>query len=285
MAVYRRSYTAYSGLLTPSWSRCFVLFRYARKSVFHSKLLTAFFAVCFFFPLLCLLTIYLMHNLSFLERVGNIGPIFAIDNKFFFYFLNVQGVLAFLLTAFVGPGLISGDLANGALPLYFCRPFSRVEYVLGKSSVLAILLSEITWIPGLILFVVQASLSGSHWTWDHLWIVRSLLVSSVVWIIVLALLAMTFSAWVKWRLVAGALMLAMMFFGVGFAQVVNHVLDTNFGFFFDVAYLITTIEKAAFQFGDESAISVTSACLALLVYGSVCLWLLMKKVRPYEVVR
>ena len=285
MAVYRRSYTAYSGLLTPAWSRCFVLFRYARKSVFHSKLLTAFFAICFFFPLLCLLTIYLMHNLSFLERVGNIGPIFAIDNKFFFYFLNVQGVLAFLLTAFVGPGLISGDLANGALPLYFCRPFSRVEYVLGKSSVLAILLSEITWIPGLILFVVQASLSGSHWTWDHLWIVRSLLVSSVVWIIVLALLAMTFSAWVKWRLVAGALMLAMMFFGVGFAQVVNHVLDTNFGFFFDVAYLITTIEKAAFQFGDESAISVTSACLALLVYGSVCLWLLMKKVRPYEVVR
>jgi ABC-2 type transport system permease protein len=285
MAVYRRNYTAYSGLLTPAWSRCLVLFRYARKSVFHSKLLTALFVFCFFFPLLCLLTIYLIHNLSFLQRVGNIGPIFAIDNKFFFYFVNVQGVLAFLLTAFVGPGLISGDLANGALPLYFCRPFSRVEYVLGKSSVLAILLSEITWIPGCLLFLVQASLAGPRWTWDHLWILGSLILSSLIWITILSLLAMTFSAWVKWRIVAGALMLAMMFFGVGFAQVVNHVLDTDFGFFFNVGYLMTTIEKAVFQFGEESRISVTSACIALLAYGSICVWLLMRKVRAYEVVR
>src|SRR6266852_1287555 len=70
-------------------------------------------------------------------------------------FVSVQGVFAFLLTAFTGPGLISPDLANGALPLYFCRPFSRAEYVIGKSSVLAILLSQITWVPGLVLFAVQ----------------------------------------------------------------------------------------------------------------------------------
>jgi len=285
MAVYRRNYKSYSGVLTPAWSRCLVLFRYARKSVFHSKLLTAFFVLCFFFPVLCLLIIYLMHNLSFLERVGNIGPFFAIDNKFFFYFVNVQGAFAFLLTAFVGPGLISGDLANGALPLYFCRPFSRAEYVLGKSSVLAILLSQITWIPGFILFIVQGSLAGPRWTWDHLWILGSLVISSLVWITILALLAMTFSAWVKWRIVAGALMLAMMFFGIGFAQVVNHVLDTDVGFFFNVGYLITTIERSLFQFDEGSRISVTSACVGLLAYSSICLWLLMRKVRAYEVVR
>lgn len=284
MAVYRRNYTAYSGNRTPGWSRFLVLFRYSRQNLFRSRFLTAMFVACFFFPVLCLLTIYLMHNVSFLERAGNIGPIFAIDNKFFFYFMNVQGALAFLLTAFAGPGLISPDLANGALPLYFCRPFSRTEYVLGKSAVLAILLSEITWIPGFILFLVQASLEGSHWTWDHFWIVGSLFISSVVWIAVLALLAMTLSAWVKWRVVAGALLLAVMFFGVGFAQAVNAVLQTEFGSFFNLGYLINTIEKALFQFGEDSRISVTGACMALLVYGALCLWLLMRKVRAYEVV-
>src|SRR6202041_492198 len=104
------------------------------------------------------------------------------DNKFFFYFVNVQGVLAFLLTAFTGPGLISPDIANGALSLYFCRSFSRVEYVLGKSSVLGILLSQVTWIPGLILFAVQAALAGRAWTWSHLWIAGSLVVSFLIWI-------------------------------------------------------------------------------------------------------
>ena len=123
--------------------------------------------VCFFYPLVCLLLIYLAHSASFLEEMRIPNGMLSIDNRFFFNFMSVQGVFAFLLTAFAGPGLISPDLANGALPLYFCRPFSRAEYVLGKSSVLAILLSQITWMPGLILFVMQASLAGPSWAWKN----------------------------------------------------------------------------------------------------------------------
>src|ERR1035438_735882 len=221
MAVYRRSYASYSGALTPSWSRCLVLFRYSRRNLFRSKFQTGLFALCFFYPVACLFAIYLAHNLSFLETFDAAhGRFVIIDNKFFFYFVNVQGVLAFLLTAFTGPGLISPDIANGALSLYFCRPFSRAEYVLGKSSVLAILLSQITWIPGLILFGMQAGLAGPSWTWTHLWIAGSLVLSSLIWIAILSLLAMALSAWVKWRIVAGALLLAVMFFGAGFAQAI-----------------------------------------------------------------
>jgi hypothetical protein len=46
-------------------------------------------------------------------------------------------MMALFLAAFVGPGQVSPDLANNALSLYLARPFSRVEYVLGKMSVLA----------------------------------------------------------------------------------------------------------------------------------------------------
>ena len=51
---------------------------------------------------------------------------------------------------------MSPDLRNNGLPLYLSRPFSRTEYVLGKMSVLLILLSAITWVPGLLLFLFQA---------------------------------------------------------------------------------------------------------------------------------
>jgi len=285
VAVYRRTYAAYSGALTPEWSRFLVLFRYARRHLFKSRLQTALFVACFFFPLACLTMIYLANNLAFLQRFGGLGQFLAIDNNFFFRFMNVQGVLAFLMTAFAGPGLISPDLANGALPLYFCRPLSRSEYVLGKASVLGILLSQITWIPGLVLLVVEAVLAGPHWTWDHMGIALALVLSSAIWITLLSLLAMALSAWVKWRIVAGALLLAVMFFGVGFGQAVNAVLRTDFGDFFNIGYLITTIERALFQTGEGSDISVVGACLALLVYCVICLALLMKKVRAYEVVR
>jgi ABC-2 type transport system permease protein len=285
VAVYRRNYKPYAGTLTPAWSRCLVLFRYSRRNLFRSKFLTALFVICFFYPVLCLMMIYLAHSASFLQEMGVPAGIVSIDNKFFFHFISVQGVFAFLLTAFAGPGLISPDLANGALPLYFCRPFSRVEYVLGKSSVLAILLSQITWVPGLILFIMQASLAGAHWAGTNLWIAGSLFVSSLLWIALLSLLAMALSAWVKWRIVAGALLLAVMFFGAGFAQAINAVMRTESGHFIDVAYLMGTVWNGLFQVDAEHAIPVAQAWIALLFYCGVCLWLLMRKVRAYEVIK
>jgi len=284
LAVYRRTYTSYTGALTPAWSRFLVLFRYSRKSLFRSKLQTALFVLCFFYPLACLLIIYLSHSLTFPANFSA-GPFVSIDNEFFYYFIVVQGALAFVLTAFTGPGLISPDLANGALPLYFCRPFSRAEYVIGKASVLAILLSQITWVPGLILFAVQASQAGAAWTWNHLWIAGSLLLSSWIWIAMLSLLAMALSAWVRWRIVAGALLLAVLFFGAGFAQAINAVMRTQSGHFLNLFYLISTVWTSLFRIdSSERAISSGEAWIALLAYCGACLALLVRKVQAYEVI-
>jgi ABC-2 type transport system permease protein len=286
MAVYRRNYGSYSGALTPAWSRCLVLFRYSRRDLFRSKFQTGLFALCFFYPVACLFAIYLAHNLSFFETFGGArGRFLIIDSRFFFYFVHVQGVLAFLLTAFTGPGLISPDIANGALPLYFCRPFSRVEYVLGKSSVLAILLSQVTWIPGLVLFAVQAALAGRAWTWDHLWIAGSLVISFLIWIAFLSLLAMALSAWVKWKIVAGALLLAALFFGAGFAQAINNVMRTQLGDFINIVYLMATVWSSLFGIEPERAMPVLQAWIALLAYCALCLVLLVRKVRAYEVIK
>lgn len=285
MAIYRRNYRAYSGPLTSTSSRWFVLFRYARRNLFGSKVQIGFFVLCFFYPFACLVMIYLAHSASFLEKVGVPSQLISIDNDFFFRFMTAQGVLAFLMTAIAGPGLVSPDLANGAMPLYFCRPLSRAEYVLGKSSALAMLLSQITWIPGIILFVIQASLAGASWTWNNLWIVLSLVISSLLWITLLCLLAMALSAWVKWRFVAGALLLAMMFFGAGFGQAINAALRTDSGYLFNVAYLMGTIWSALFQTDSVRSLNVVEAGVALSAYGTACLLLLMRKVRAYEVVR
>jgi len=285
MAVYRRSYRAYSGALTPEWSRFLVLFRYLRRNLFRSKIQTGFFVLCFFCPIVCLVMIYIAHSASFLAKLGVPSQLFSIDNVFFFRYMSVQGVLAFLMTAFTGPGLISPDLANGALPLYFCRPFSRAEYVLGKSSVLGILLSQITWIPGIILFAIQASFAGASWTWNNLWIAGSLILSSLILIAILSLLSMALSAWVKWRIVAGAMLLAVMFFGAGFAEAIKLVMRTDAGHFFDLRYLMETVWTNLFLVDNELAISAGQAWIAILVYCLFCLWLLMRKVRAYEVVR
>ena len=158
----------YQGALTPPWSRFLILPRYAAKDVFDSRLFVAFYALCFLLPFAGLLTIYLHHNLAALQFLDlplqelarrccrSTPPSSASGIEF-------QGWLCFFLALFVGPALVAPDLRNNGLPLYLSRPFSRTEYVLGKMTVLAALMSLITWVPGLLLFFFQGYLEGAGW--------------------------------------------------------------------------------------------------------------------------
>ena len=286
MAVYKRTYRGYSGVITPTWSRFLVLYRSSRSNAFRSKVQTALLVLCFFFPLLALLAIYANDHLSAFAFLGNrTGPLFAIDGKFFLIYMSVQGTLAFILTSFIGPGLVSPDLANGALTLYLCRPLSRTEYVVGKMAVLVIVLSWITWIPGLVLFFVEASLSGWQWMIDNLFIANAILLGSFIWIAVLSLLSLAISAWVKWRIAAGAMLLGTLFIGAGFGQAINAVLRTQQGYLINVAHLISLIWADLFRQEANQDFPVGEAWIALLAFLGVCLWLLMRKVRANEVVR
>ena len=285
MAVYKRSYRGHNGAITPTWSRFLVMYRFARRTLFQSRMQTAFFVLCFFYPLLCLLGVYANAHLSGFSFLGKMAqPFLAINGSFFFAYMSVQSSLALLLTAFMGPGLVSPDLANGALTLYLCRPLSRSEYILGKLLVLAITLSWITWVPGLVIFFTQAGLAGGGWLGDNAFLAAGIVVGSLIWIAVLSLLALALSAWVKWRMVAGALVLATFFLGAGFAQAVNGVLQTKQGYLLDIGNLVHTVEHGLLRDGTLTPLSATEAWIALLVFTGLCLLLLMRKVRANEVV-
>jgi ABC-2 type transport system permease protein len=285
MAVYKRSYKGYAGAYTPEWSRFRVLTRYASRGLFKSKFLTGFFVVCLFPFLITALLIYLNHNGTVLAMLKFGKNVINIDNAFFSRYLQTQIGFAFLLTAFVGPGLISPDLGNNALVLYFCRPFSRTEYVAGKLLVLVKLLSYITWVPGLILFAIESSLSGWSWMISNLYIAVAIVLSSLMMIAVLSLLALALSAWVKWKPVAGALVLGVLFLGTGFGAAVNGIMRTSEGFLFSIPTLIEIVTHALFRQAPLTDLSPLQAFVALLLIAAGCLYLLSRKIKAYEVVR
>jgi ABC-2 type transport system permease protein len=285
MAIYKRGYQAYAGPLTPAWSRFLVISRYAWRGLFRSRLLTAFFVICFFYPLGAITALYVNHSPSVLSTFHVQGSLFEVTSKFFFIFLCVQGGLAFFLATFVGPGLVSPDLANRALPLYFCRPFSRAEYVLGKMVTQFVLLSLVTWVPGILLFLVQSTLQGGGWMWSNLWIARSLVLGSVIWILLLSLLTLALSAWVKWKIAAAALMLAIVFIGAGFGKAIDTIMRTTWGAMVDIGSLITVVWCDLFKVESDVPLSPARAWIGLLVICAVCLLLLSKKLRAYEVVK
>jgi len=286
MAVHKRTYHRYAGELTPPWSRFLIISRYAFEKALSSKSFIVFFVLCFFYPLGCALALYINHNPRLLAMFET-SSFFAVDGRFFFHFANVQGMMAFILTALVGPGLVSPDLTNHGLPLYFCRPFSRAEYVLGKLFVLVSLLSLVTWIPGELLFLIQSSLAGASWMWANFWMAGSIFLGSAIEILVFSLLALALSAWIKRKLAAGAALLGVFFFGAGFGQAINAVLRTKNGSLIDLANLIAGVETQLFRQYTLKPIAIPAAWawLALLAVSVFCLLLLEKKVKAYEVVR
>lgn len=291
MAVYKSNYGRYKGELTPAWSRFLILPRYAFRDVFQSRGFIVFFTLCFAVPFAGLLMIYLHHNLAALKFLNlpleQLQQVLPINATFFLRGLEWQGSLCFLLALFVGPALISPDLRNNGLALYLSRPFTRSEYVLGKLTVLVVLLSLITWIPGLLLFLFQSYLDGAGWLGQNLRIAGAIFVGSWVWILALSLVALAISAWVKWKPVARVSLLIVFFVFSGFARALNEALDTWWGWMFSLWAAVQNIWASLFgqTLDSDLAVPIWAAWLTLAAGCSVCLWLLSRRVRAYEVVR
>ena len=304
MAVYERSFKRYAGKLTPEWSRFLIIPRHAFRDVFKSKLFTAFFVICFVPLLVEAVLIYLHHNVNALAILKvNVTELVPIDGSFFQTFVGIQGGFAFFVALLIGPPLVSRDLRNNALPLYLCRPFSRAEYVLGKMSVVLILLSAITWVPQLLLFAFQSYLEGATWFVNNLWLANAILIGSLVWILLLTLLTQAISALVKWRVIASALLLGIFFIPSVFGEVINNLFMTRWGNIVSLGALIGNVysglfgtfeqvtRRAVYFDGSVEREIVLSqpplwcSWAALFVVCAVCLALLSRKVKAYEVIK
>ena len=306
MAVYEQTYRRYAGALTPEWSRFLIIPRHAYRAVFNSKLFTAFFVVCFLPLLVEAILIYLHHNVTALLLMKvNVRELIPIDAYFFQTFIHIQGGFAFFVALLVGPPLVSRDLRNNALPLYLCRPFSRTEYVVGKMSVILILLSLVTWVPQLLLFLFQSYLEGFTWFRANLWMVNAIVLGGTIWVLLLALLSQTVSALVKWRVIASGALLGIFFIPSVFGAFINEVFRTRIGNLISLGALIKNVTSGLFgtfepvaatfrvrDFNDivTQEISIFepplwASWVVLFLICAVCLALLSWKVKAYEVVR
>ncbi len=305
MAVLERTYKRYEGTLSPEWSRFLIIPRHAVRNVFRSKLFTGFYALSFVWPLVCAILIYLHHNAEALSILRlNVVDVLPIDASFFQAFVAVQGTIGFFIAMLVGPQQVSRDLTNNALPLYLCRPFSRSEYVVGKMSIVILLLSTMTWLPGLILFLLQSYLEGWSWFSENIPIASAIFLGSLVWILLLALLTQTISAWVKWSLAARAALIGLFLIPSVFATIVNQMIETHWGNIISLNALIQNVwaglfgtfvrqasqiqERRGGQIIRETLMTeppLWASWFMLFLICALCLWLLSRKVKAYEVVK
>ena len=309
MAVYEHLYGAYEGEELSAWSRFLVIPRHALRDLFRSRLLTTIFILCFLYPLIAAILVYLRHNANAIAMLQiDVRELLPIDASFFLTFVEIQGAFSFIVAVLIAPPLISRDLANNALPLYLCRPLSRTEYVLGKLTAVVLVLSLVTWVPGILVFFFQASLAGAGWLWANLWMIGAIFTGSMLWILLLSLIALAISALVKWRVVASGAMLGLFFVPSAFGAMINEIFLTRAGNLISVWAGMINIWSGLFGLFERQSGTVRgkvttpvydnvymdialldpplwASWLVIVLICGVCVWLLSRKVRAYEVIK
>jgi len=290
MSIYKHNYSAYTGKVTPHWTRVLVLARYGFAEAWSSKITVGLFTFSLLPAIVYLVGIYLANNAlaSALILKGK-GAGLAIDAAFFLKVLEGQCWLALALTSWIAPRLITFDLADNALPILLSHPISRFSYVFGKFIALFASLSVVTWIPCLLLFVYQAYSSAQPWFAEHVGIAAGMLIGSLIWIGLLSILGLALSSWVKWRVVATGIIFAAVFVPAGVGGIVSAVMRTKWGLLLNLPVMMTELWQRLLGAPDVmhpgNALPNASIAAMLVLACLVSVMMLNARVRAREVVR
>lgn len=195
MLIHDRSYQHWNGQFKSGHVNCWIVIARTELELLAQRKFVRFIVAI---PPLIYLVIH-----GVLVYLANYFPestvLLKIDPKFFKQFLMrnpiLPGFFIALIGVFSGANLISKDLRYNALSIYLSKPIFWTDYLIGKISVIIVLLLMITGIPCLLLFIEHILLSSDlKFIMKNYWIVGSILLYSLIIIFPLSLLIITFSS-------------------------------------------------------------------------------------------
>ncbi len=262
-----------------------VLPRFAWRRLFHQRLVVLLIAVAMIWPLLCAGFIYLTNHAELLKGLDReFRSFITVNGRFFLIFMDVQAVFAIFLAALAGPGLIAPDLSNNALPLYFSRPLTRSDYVLNRFMVLFGMLSLVTWFPGLLLFGMQTGMAPGGWLRENWALGCGVVAGFAIWVVLVSIVALACSAYVRWRVVAGALVLAFFFILGGISAMINGVFRVTWGNAMNPAWAVYRVWCAMLGVDPPDGPGVAESLWVLAALSLLLVLVLFRKLRPVEVI-
>ena len=128
-------------------------------------------------------------------------------------FLDQQQTFVFFITVYVGAGLIANDRRANALQIYLSKPLTRAEYIFGKLAILMTFLAIVTWLPAIVLLVVQISFAGNFtFLANNLFLFPAITVFSFIMVTMVATAMLALSSLSNSSRYVGILYAAVIFF-------------------------------------------------------------------------
>src|SRR5919106_288155 len=154
MPIHDQGYRRYGGTRAPRGRGWIVITRAGLRTMIAKRAFLGLLLVAWFPFFVRAVQIYAATNLP---QAAFLAP----TPETFRQFLDQQQIFVFVITVYVGAGLIANDRRANALQIYLSKPLTRAEYVFGKLAILATFLLLATWVPAIVLLIVQIAFAGN----------------------------------------------------------------------------------------------------------------------------
>jgi len=289
LPIYKQSYRTYDGEVR-SHFRWWVIIKQECRVLIRTRMFVGLIILGYMHVCMRILQVVAFDTLSSSPR----SPItqmlrevamFTVNSTTFFDFLRMQSGMVFLAAILAGAGMICDDYKNNLMEVYFSKPMTWRDYVLGKTMTLVIIGLAFTAIPGVFLVLLHNMMSASLATLKETYLLPvSITVFSLALVVPCALGVLACSATSSSQRYASIAVFMVLFGDLTIGRVLPDLLHKQ-------SYAIIAFPLAINRVGEMlfstkrpmfdlswqwSAVYIGVVCV-------LCLWLICSKVRRSEI--
>jgi ABC-type transport system involved in multi-copper enzyme maturation permease subunit len=200
-------------------------------------------------------------------------------------FLEQQDFFVFVITVYVGAGLIANDRRANALQIYLSKPLMRTEYIAGKFAILFFFLCLVTLVPALLLLLLKVIFDGSFTFLSHnLFVIPAIIVGSLLQVLLATFTMLALSSLSKSARYVGILYVGITFFTTAMFGALYAITGSSRVSWIAIGANVSQVVDVIFRIKPRYATPWQVSLLVIVALIVVSISVLEKRVRGVEVV-
>jgi len=201
--------------------------------------------------------------------------------------MSLESLWTLLLAAVIGSKMIATDLNEKSYNLYFARPMSKRDYLIGKFGTVGTILSLVTIVPNLITFSLLLLLTKISSTYfiDHLWVWGAIIGYGLVVVLTFSTLSLAFSSMTARRFYAAAALVVVYLVTAIMGQIATQIFSSDYSRLIGISDDLDVVGRTAFNVADNLNLKYNwyYSLIVLAVIWVVCTFLVWFKVEKTEI--
>jgi ABC-2 type transport system permease protein len=200
-------------------------------------------------------------------------------------FLEQQDFFVFVITIYVGAGLIANDRRANALQIYLSKPLMRSEYIVGKLAVLFGFLLLVTFVPAMILVLLKVIFDGNFtFLKNNLFLLPAITIASLLQVTLASFTMLALSSLSKSARYVGILYVGITFFTSAIYGALYAITGSSRVSWISIGANVAQVVDVVFRLKPRYATPWQVSLLVIIGLVVVSISVLERRVRGVEVV-